>query len=957
MAEARLDWARMEPNPASRDVQYARAREELARFLSKNSSSPQAARARLELARVVSLQGDAQLSQARRQAAPAARRALEASARELLQEAVKQFCEAVAALEKQLTNDGSPTERAALARARIEAQLAIGLALFQEMKTYDDSNEVLKRGQVGNRAIEAFQKVAPGELKDPLYWDTRAWLGRCYLELDSPANARKVLAEVTSSTLPAAQNGKRLARYFRILLLDKEPDVKDPLTLKAKLAEEWLQAYPTALNTPEGFGVRFHLAEAYLGQALKRPKSQHHLPEVQQLFARTERLYEDLERTDNDFASTAHERKLNVIIMRSGERSGGDISKLRDFQECYLRAQVEIAFMADEEKKLPLNADAALRKKHEQERQRRLENLVAALTSALDLADAQTPHADLVEARYILAYAYLLKDEPYRAAILGEELAHREPGSTRASSAGGYALEAYAKIIGEEQRVGAPAGELDADRRRLRLLAKYMEQTWPTDSATDLARQELGLLAFHEKKYPEAVAIWSKIGAGYGGYALAEYQLANAALQTHKEGAKAPGGGSYQDIALAALRRVPEPGPGAEPAAVQVYLYAKLELAKLLFAARDYAQMEAVTDQVTKLYNDLKLPEATKNELGPTVAALPYYARYGQAETEFRAGRFNAVRKLVDPVVDLVVEGKLSDLKDPQLLRGLLGLALRANVREGDSKRAKAILGLLLQKTGSDLENSASVLAELVQQLRSQVEELRKQGPAAQAELEKTIASFAAFLDELAKQPPEALTPDLVRFLAFAYAGLDRHRQAADLLARISPAPMPGDGDKEATYHGLRLLYARELRLAKDFATAGEVLKDIQATDWGKKNADAKKERIYLLEDEGKFAAAARAWTELMNTVLPAVDKNARLKDLYFEAYYHLTWCRYQAALLVREEGKRREGIRRAAGLIVRLESSRPDMGGEGLKKRYDALLKKEAPLREQYDDLKKGSR
>ena len=85
------------------------------------------------------------------------------------------------------------------------------------------------------------------------------------------------------------------------------------------------------------------------------------------------------------------------------------------------------------------------------------------------------------------------------------------------------------------------------------------------------------------------------------------------------------------------------------------------------------------------------------------------------------------------------------------------------------------------------------------------------------------------------------------------------------------------------------------------------------------------------------------------------IDQNARLRDQYFDCYYHLVHCRCQHAKKLTDEEKRRTAFRRAAGLIVKLETTMPDMGGSSLKKRYEALLQEPA-LKEQYDELKKGS-
>lgn len=50
---------------------------------------------------------------------------------------------------------------------------------------------------------------------------------------------------------------------------------------------------------------------------------------------------------------------------------------------------------------------------------------------------------------------------------------------------------------------------------------------------------------------------------------------------------------------------------------------------------------------------------------------------------------------------------------------------------------------------------------------------------------------------------------------------------------------------------------------------------------------------------------------------------------------------------------QRQAYIHRAAKMIVELEETQPDMGGAGLKKRYEELLRDEEPLHLEYEAIK----
>src|SRR5262249_42760746 len=154
-----------------------------------------------------------------------------------------------------------------------------------------------------------------------------------------------------------------------------------------------------------------------------------------------------------------------------------------------------------------------------------------------ELVDEKTPPDDLIEARYLLTFLYLneLKD-PYRAAILGEDLARRAPASDRAGIAAAYALEGYYQILNEDQGKEEPdAKDVEADQRRIGHLAAYMDKALPTDPATDRARHLLGSFALKENDLPEAIRTFSQITGAYPGYTFAQYQLALAATQYQEE--------------------------------------------------------------------------------------------------------------------------------------------------------------------------------------------------------------------------------------------------------------------------------------------------------------------------------------------------------------------------------------------------------------------------------------
>jgi len=201
---------------------------------------------------------------------------------------------------------------------------------------------------------------------------------------------------------------------------------------------------------------------------------------------------------------------------------------------------------------------------------------------------------------------------------------------------------------------------------------------------------------------------------------------------------------------------------------------------------------------------------------------------------------------------------------------------------------------------------------------------------------------------------------------------MKKHKKAADLLAKISPPqPLPvnpneksedkdkreqEDRRKEAFYHHVRLTYVRELRLDKQFDKASAEIKKI-LTSWGRNNLDAQKEQIFILEDEEKYAQAANMWSRLMQEKLkPHLGKDNRLTEQYFECYYHRVWRIYKFGMKQSDVEKKQRYVKQAANLILQLDSSKIVLA-DYLKKKFDDLLKQEAPLRKQYDELRKAEK
>jgi hypothetical protein len=742
-----------------------------------------------------------------------------------------------------------------------------------------------------------------------------------------------------------AEAGRRLARYFRLQALTKETDQKKALAEIVRSAEEWLRLYPNYVHTAEGYGVRFELANALLQQARALPKAS---VQAREKYDSARKQFQNLEQSENDYTAVARENRLNIVLLTSLDRTKGDIQKLRDFEECYLRAEFERAKIAQAQKE-------ATGEKLERERRQRLQNMVEALNRGLDLADEHCSIEDVNQARLLLTYAYLALAEFYRAAVTGEDLVRTEPKFAQASMAGAYALSAYAQLVAEREKAGIAREELEVERQRQRRLAQYIEQTWPASEAANIARHVLGAMSIADKDYPQAVEVLERISSTYADSTRSLYQLASAALQAQKNEMKLPSGKpSYEERALAALTKIPDLSPSSDRATSRDYFAAKLMLADMYYRSKQHEQLEGLAQRLVKSLEGAD--ENVREEFRSPVLSLTLYTKLGKGETDYDSGRYSDARDLLAPVVkdmrDPAKAALFSDLKakNPQLIRAVLGLALRASVQDNKVDEGKEILDLL-QKTFP--EESLDALVQLVGQLRIHLQQLRQQGPQANEQLQKTIANFSTFLDELTRQEQKNAKPEVTLFLAQSYSSLEKHERAAELLETIPQAAPP------ALSHLARVLYVRELRLGKNFRKAEAAMKDILASDWGKQHLEAKKESILLLEDQEKYQlsrtqGAIPEWNQLMLSLRPKLQDN-RIKEQYFDCYYHLTYCILKNALKKTDKKSRQKDLHVAATFIARLDDQ-PDEGTEVCKKRFEELLAKEPLLKAEYAAIKKSA-
>src|SRR5581483_11944835 len=183
-----------------------------------------------------------------------------------------------------------------------------------------------------------------------------------------------------------------------------------------------------------------------------------------------------------------------------------------------------------------------------------------------------------------------------------------------------------------------------------------------------------------------------------------------------------------------------------------------------------------------------------------------------------------------------------------------------------------------------------------------------------------------------------------IAFLGNFYASLDQQAKAAELYKKLPPpksldnAKLTEAEEKEVqTYWYLQVQYAHALRLSKNelksedevkarLLEAKKVLDRLMNHKNSRGTMLAEKEQIHILEDSGIYGTAITRWAQFMNnpSLKNKLADDAKLKEIYFEVYYHHAYCwyKYSQEDKVKAAGKEKTFLRRAADYIVRLETS-----------------------------------
>ena len=833
-------------------------------------------------------------------------------------------------------DEGDFAGRLSLERGRTALDLA---------SAHRSTDKAAERGAAIRLAISQFDSVAKKESANPLTWEAQAWLYRCHLDNDDSKSSKKALAELTATKNKAADSGKRLSKALRLLWLIRENDLRSQATIQQE-CEDWLRQYQESYDSEEGYALRLFLAQSFFAQSAATTAKASVTGKQREALERAWRACADVDLPDRDESGLARKRLLQIAKILYPEPSAEKRQQAASPAEAWIRAQ--LAFGALQSGLAELTPEV---------RQTRWLEMRAHLERVLALKEMPRFPREQLECKQLLTYCLYRSGELQLAADEGAALARKHPHAVAAAQAGNLALQALAGLMAAPE--SAAAGKSASLRDRFVALAEFLVRNWEHHPQADTTRHLYSLLLSREKRFAEALAQIDALSPGYSDLPRALYQGAALALEARKENAPLPPGAvAYRDRAVRFLERIPAPTFTQDAKSLQTIFAAKRLLAELYLQSKQWSDLDRVVDATVGGFRDLD--ENSKGPFRSPLLALQLFAKGLAADRACQAGRFHDGRMALAPAMAVLKDPAsasiLEDLKqrEPVVLTRFLDLSIRTAVLDEQPGLAKEQLELLIHLFP---ENPLDYLGATMQALAEQIGSLRKQGEQSKETLEKTMANVALFLDALADQQKNNARPESLLFLAESYASIEQFARAGEFASRIeSPAGEKSDDARaQQVYRSARVLILRSLRHAKNWQKADTMLDTIMATPWGPNSLDVKKERLFLLQDQGKFAGkqgAILGWNSFMIQLQPRLQDN-RMKELYFDGYFQLTFCIYQNALKQSDPKVKQRDLRLAANYILKLENQ-PDPAAEPCKKRLRELLADASPLREQYDALKK---
>src|SRR5262249_45891953 len=190
-------------------------------------------------------------------------------------------------------------------------------------------------------------------------------------------------------------------------------------------------------------------------------------------------------------------------------------------------------------------------------------------------------------------------------------------------------------------------------------IAKFMEETWPNDSPTDMARHQLGSLLAMEGDWLGALEAYARVTPAYANLAYLRHEQGMACYRLQlapedRKGITPEVKKQWFDRIVAELERMPDLAQAADAGSANAYCLARLQLGYLYHLnGGKYKQAEDIAksllEQVPKY---VSLDDRQRAELMQQSQALRLASLYGEVFERVKVGEHGKAAALYMPVVE-----------------------------------------------------------------------------------------------------------------------------------------------------------------------------------------------------------------------------------------------------------------------------------------------------------------
>jgi len=918
----------------AREQRLDEARDALEKFVKEHPQHAMAATANTQLANVLVERGrmKAELANAPSKSA-AEKKQLMAQARGHYEEAQKVFVtaeqrvyERAKELEEEAKMDvGKVDERDEVRRDLLQARLYLAGVIYEIGKTYEPSSKEFKANvsEAAKKYEELYDKYK--QFTAGLY--ARMQEGRAYKELGQNEKAIQILREM----LLTAAGGDPTARMLRNeslgLLLETylSPKVKQYDKALAEVAKWQQAARATEESSPDGLKIRFLGGRAALaaGEALKAddPKRKDYLKTARQHF-------EFVSRFRGEYRRDARE-------MLAQDTLGGvaEAGEPKDFAEAKDQGDFAWGMMVVAVGKTQDAKTAEEQKKSTAELNQARDEAFRCYRLAIGMKTDETPIPEVNLIRFRLAYLYWLKEDFYRAAVMGEFLATHYPQSVGAQQAAEIAIKAYRMLYALSPK---RKEERTFETRRMTEIAKFITTRWAGLPQADEAWMTLLDTAVDNRDLATAEECLAHVDPESPRRAEAELRTGQALWAFYLQESSKPEGERPEqaklDELIAKAQQTLEQGIARMRQSVEqggpvdyMALYSVLSLAQIYIGAGQ-------SEEAVQWLDDPKIgpmtlvaakhPATDKENFRVETYKAALRAYVGAQELDKAEEAMDALEASVAEGGDAAAARKLTEiyiLLGRELQETLKRLRQEGKKEEADrvARGFEVFLSRISKREKGNTFNSLNWVAETFYNLGAGLE---SDDDETSNEAKKYYTSAAAtYLNILTKikegkpgefAPPGAEINTQVR-LAVCLGALGKYTEAMQILTKI--------------------LKQRERRVDVQVEAARTY------QDWAKLKG---KSGYYLMAIRGGNEHEGRYLVWGWGGIAKRVAYVEKFRDTYWEARYNVALCRMKLA--ERQQGAERRKTLKAAELDVRRDFSLdPTLGGDAWYPKYDKLLKR----------------